>query len=203
MGIPKRDVEERFWSHVDRRDEKSCWLWKGSCLEPDIPRFRVSKVPHKMAVAYRFAWNILRPTEPLRKFLLQRTCSNRLCVNPFHYERRTSEARKADGIKWREDLRKRRWEFKKHLVCERCSFSHPAAMVLHHRDPSTKLSDPCRLFRRKKIAKFLKEFKKCEILCANCHFIAHSEDPINQFGIDLPLEPNPEKFLRENFQIDT
>ena len=74
-------------------------------------------------------------------------------------------------------LKGREWflEYKKGLKCERCGFSHPAALDFHHIDPSTKsfrMSDinPCMKNREK----MFEEIKKCEVLCANCHRIEHA-----------------------------
>ena len=71
----------------------------------------------------------------------------------------------------------RRWfiEFKKTLKCERCGFSHPAALDFHHIDPSTKLfsfGNINPVYKNKE--KILDEIKKCEVLCSNCHRIHHS-----------------------------
>ena len=74
-------------------------------------------------------------------------------------------------------LKVREWflELKKGLKCNRCGFSHPAALDFHHINPTTKS------FRRSDVSpseknreKILDEIKKCEVLCANCHRIEHA-----------------------------
>jgi hypothetical protein len=74
--------------------------------------------------------------------------------------------------------RVREWyrELKKNLKCERCGFSHPAALAFHHKDGKTKVSDISAMVSqtasRKKIEE---EIAKCEVLCHNCHAIHHAE----------------------------
>lgn len=68
------------------------------------------------------------------------------------------------------------FDFKKNLKCERCGFSHPAALDFHHKDPTTKqkgftFNRNCYIKRKDEI---LKEIEKCEVLCSNCHRIEHS-----------------------------
>ena len=74
---------------------------------------------------------------------------------------------------------KRRWKTKIELVesmggkCNRCGWSgHPAGLQFHHKDPSTK---SFMLNGNKLLVKECKEeAKKCELLCACCHSIEHS-----------------------------
>jgi len=74
---------------------------------------------------------------------------------------------RAERVEWFEGL-------KADLSCEKCGFAHPAALDFHHRDPSKKefvLSDPHRRDWSKD--RVLKEMKKCDVLCSNCHRIHH------------------------------
>lgn len=62
--------------------------------------------------------------------------------------------------------------------CMRCGFDHPSALQFHHRDPSTKtfsvtskeLSTPR---KRPWDTVIIPELDKCDLLCANCHFLEH------------------------------
>lgn len=57
--------------------------------------------------------------------------------------------------------------------CLQCGMSDPRALVFHHRDPATKtflLSQACSYSPRRIVA----ELGKCDVLCANCHLILHS-----------------------------
>ena len=66
-------------------------------------------------------------------------------------------------------------EYKATLRCERCGFSHPAALDFHHRVPADKQFEIPRMvangYSKEKI---LAEMAKCEVLCANCHRIHHN-----------------------------
>ncbi len=73
--------------------------------------------------------------------------------------------------------RNTKWWFdiKKGLKCERCGFSHPAALDFHHKDPSQKQFElGGRNSYKKNEKKILEEMKKCEVLCSNCHRIEHA-----------------------------
>jgi len=62
--------------------------------------------------------------------------------------------------------------------CERCGFNeHPAALDFHHRDGETKLGTIANLKRLGAgTARHLAEMAKCDLLCANCHRILHTEE---------------------------
>lgn len=61
--------------------------------------------------------------------------------------------------------------------CMKCGFDHPAALQFHHRDPSLKSfslnSKTLSMPRRLPWETILKEIEKCDLLCANCHFVHH------------------------------
>lgn len=66
-------------------------------------------------------------------------------------------------------------ELKRSLKCSRCSFSHPAALEFHHRDPLTKISGVTDMvFKNVSRELILQEIDKCDVLCSNCHRIEHS-----------------------------
>lgn len=84
---------------------------------------------------------------------------------------------------------KRRWKTKIELVdmlggkCQRCGWKgHPAALQFHHTDPSKKEFS---INGNKLLSKERwDEVKKCELLCACCHAIEHSNTPLmEQMGI--------------------
>jgi len=63
--------------------------------------------------------------------------------------------------------------------CMRCGFDHPSALQFHHRDPSTKLFNITskELSMPRKYpweTMILPELDKCDLLCANCHFLEHT-----------------------------
>lgn len=57
-----------------------------------------------------------------------------------------------------------------------CGQDHPAALVFHHRDPSTKLFEIATMVnKRHGLKKIEAEIEKCNVMCANCHAILHWE----------------------------
>ena len=59
-------------------------------------------------------------------------------------------------------------------VCQECGEGHPACLVFHHRDPSTKLFN----FNAPDLVghsatEIEEELAKCDVLCANCHRKLH------------------------------
>jgi len=62
-------------------------------------------------------------------------------------------------------------ELKSTLKCEKCGFSHPAALDFHHIDE--KESDVSMLINSCSKKRILDEIKKCIVLCSNCHRIHH------------------------------
>jgi hypothetical protein len=63
--------------------------------------------------------------------------------------------------------------------CQRCKFEHPSALQFHHRDPSLKILS----ITMKELGSPKKhpwdtvirpELDKCDLLCANCHFLTHA-----------------------------
>lgn len=74
----------------------------------------------------------------------------------------------------------RRW-FREEIIaglsCVKCGESHPATFDFHHRDPSKKEFSMREIADRKySKTRILEEFKKCEVLCANCHRKHHFEE---------------------------
>lgn len=86
---------------------------------------------------------------------------------------------------------KRRWKSKIELIeqlgnkCNRCNFEgHPGVFHFHHKNPSDKkfeINGNKLLTKDRHI-----EIKKCELLCANCHQIEHSNSKlIKKFGFNI------------------
>lgn len=94
----------------------------------------------------------------------------------YHREwtKNNRQKRRDANNRWRASM----WEWyrnlKSTLKCERCGFSHPAAITFHHKDPSQKeLAIADALVKGWGKKRILEEISKCEILCANCHAIEH------------------------------
>ena len=69
-------------------------------------------------------------------------------------------------------------EYKASQGCKNCDFNDPRALILHHRDPNHKFKAIATLISMGYSDKNIKEeILKCDVLCANCHMILHSESP--------------------------
>ncbi len=74
--------------------------------------------------------------------------------------------------------RREQWKnFMKDKRCKKCGFDDSRALQWHHLDPLTKLFNiATSVYSRKHSwVDIMNEISKCECLCANCHFITHSE----------------------------
>lgn len=73
---------------------------------------------------------------------------------------------------------RQRWfdSYRSTLKCIQCGFNHPGALQFHHRDREIKLYNISELVSRAyAIDTILTEIEKCDVLCANCHFVFHFE----------------------------
>jgi len=89
-------------------------------------------------------------------------------------EKRKTNSVKIKAASHQSYLKRKAWydALKLSLKCSRCSFSHPAAMDFHHRDPSVK-DKRISVNRFMSKTKYLLEMEKCDVLCSNCHRIVH------------------------------
>ncbi len=71
----------------------------------------------------------------------------------------------------RNGIRKQLANYKKDLKCNRCGFDDYRALQFHHHndDKEFEVSN----MQGFAFESILKEIRKCEVLCANCHFIEH------------------------------
>lgn len=63
--------------------------------------------------------------------------------------------------------------------CARCSVENPICLDYHHQDEKTR-GVAKMVSRRMKLDQIRREIRKCELLCANCHREAHSENPLEE-----------------------
>jgi len=70
----------RFWAKVECRD--GCWTWTASTTGKGYPRWREGS---RWKVGARVAWERLIGEIP-EGLYINRTCGNKLCVNPMHGE---------------------------------------------------------------------------------------------------------------------
>lgn len=69
-------------------------------------------------------------------------------------------------------------EEKSKLKCKNCSESRYWVLDFHHKDKTTKEKSVGSITRSGSKQKLLKEMKKCEILCSNCHRDFHHKERI-------------------------
>lgn len=97
------------------------------------------------------------------------------------YQRRwyQENRKKRADTRRRNQLRIKSWfeELRLRLRCVRCGESHPACITFHHRDPATKEFEvSVGVARSKSIARIEREMAKCDVLCVNCHLVAHADE---------------------------
>jgi hypothetical protein len=78
--MTRADLEERFWSKVEKTDE--CWNWTGNTSR-GYGRFAESHT--HFVQAHRFAYELIRGSIPAG-LVLDHLCRNRRCVRPEHLE---------------------------------------------------------------------------------------------------------------------
>jgi hypothetical protein len=87
---------------------------------------------------------------------------------------RENKQRVIEGTRKNREKHKKKWrEFKASLSCEKCGFSHPAALDFHHKNSSEKENDVSLFINQGMYKRAYEEVKKCIALCANCHRIHH------------------------------
>jgi hypothetical protein len=67
-------------------------------------------------------------------------------------------------------------EIKKNSKCIRCGLDNIIVLEFHHRDSDKKEDTISNIVQNGwSIKRLLKELKKCDVICANCHKIIHHE----------------------------
>jgi hypothetical protein len=85
--VVKGDVAERFWSKVDRRSDRECWLWLGK----NNGRYGYFSIGRRQVGAHRIAYELMVGAIP-PGFVVHHVCRTTRCVNPQHLRADTQSA---------------------------------------------------------------------------------------------------------------
>lgn len=115
-----------------------------------------------------------------RKNGLQTKC--RECSNLYtkkHYDNNKSSYRSNSVIR---KAKIKDWfkEYKTTIKCSQCSENHPACLHFHHPNNDKEFNIGQAVLSGFSIDNILKEIKKCQVLCANCHSKLHYEEKISR-----------------------
>ena len=97
-------LEERFSKFVTRGDIDACWLWTGSTSKWKDESGASTREGHgriwdgnSVISAHHAAYILANGAPPPKGTYLRRSCKNRLCVNPHHFEVRPTKPKVVGG----------------------------------------------------------------------------------------------------------
>lgn len=133
--IPGRVVEfsarmlKLFWSHVDVRGGKECWMWMAHKLPSGYGQFN-SRLHHQKWLAHRLSWTLANGPIPVGLLVLH-SCDNPSCCNPAHLSVGTQLQNLADCVR-----KGRMHSGDAHFLRQ-----HPEQVRRGSQCPNTKISD--------------------------------------------------------------
>ena len=81
------NLEEKFWSRVDKKDKDSCWEWKGSLRGGHVKYgsfYCNGKHNSAHRISYIIAYGEIPQGGGSHGICVCHRCDNPLCVNPVH-----------------------------------------------------------------------------------------------------------------------
>jgi DNA-directed RNA polymerase subunit RPC12/RpoP len=88
-----QDVEQRFWSKVDKTDD--CWFWTKGVGTDGYAKFWIDG---RTIHASNMAWRLTHETEIPKGLIIMHTCDDTLCVRPDHLKLGTHKENTQDMI---------------------------------------------------------------------------------------------------------
>lgn len=84
VRLSRPEIEERFWSKVDKRGDDECWEFANLSVQ-GYGRFHCPGLDQHYVPAHRFGYELVVGPIP-EDLVLDHLCRNRACVNPAHLE---------------------------------------------------------------------------------------------------------------------
>jgi hypothetical protein len=82
VGIYKTDMENRFWKHVNKKENDECWVWSAACTSHGYGI--IGKTGGKrLALTHRYSYELHYGSIP-EDMDICHECDNPPCVNPNH-----------------------------------------------------------------------------------------------------------------------
>jgi transposase-like protein len=108
-------------------------------------------------------------------------CSDK-CKSSFYYKTHKSEVNPNTNLRQKRISKERKLQLIEMSggACSKCGYKkNYAALTFHHLDPTNKtFTVDSRKLSNTNWNSILEEWKKCELLCANCHFELHNPNCI-------------------------
>ena len=108
-------TERIFWSRVDKRERRDCWLWQGGTSAQGYGQLSVRGKPW---LTHRIAWMIKHQIAvPDGKRVIVK-CGNKRCCNPSHLRLGTHKDHAAKGDKSGRRTKPEAWASKSDCIME-------------------------------------------------------------------------------------
>lgn len=89
------DLERRFWSKVDIKNDEECWNWQAGIQGKGYGSFGIRR--GRTQLAHRVAYFLKKGPIPVGLVVMHK-CDNRLCCNPNHLKLGTIADNNRDAV---------------------------------------------------------------------------------------------------------